>query len=97
LLINLELLPRTLNRKKSNRITPRAYSFAKKFLAAGVIDAESLETVQSAGGNDARTPEVENGSCEQSSPDGETAVENNEARLDPLKPGRTDAPIKILE
>lgn len=42
LLINLEMMPRTLNRKKSNKVTERAYSMARRFFEAGVNDAGKL-------------------------------------------------------
>lgn len=48
LLINLELMPRTLNRKKSNKVTARASSMAKRFFDAGVMMPESFETVMKA-------------------------------------------------
>lgn len=45
LLINLELLPRTLNRKKSNKVTKRAAAMAKRFYDAGVMLPESYRAV----------------------------------------------------
>lgn len=48
LLINLELMPRTLNRKKSDRVTDRVRSFAEKFYEAGVMMKESYERVMEA-------------------------------------------------
>ncbi|MEM6823181.1 MAG: hypothetical protein AAF558_14715 [Verrucomicrobiota bacterium] len=45
LLINLELLPMTLNRKKSNKVTDRVLSFAKQFYEAEVMLPESFEAV----------------------------------------------------
>lgn len=48
LLINLELMPMTLNREKSNKVTDRAYSTAEKFFKAGVMTQESWEAVSAA-------------------------------------------------
>jgi hypothetical protein len=45
LLINLELMPRTLNRRKSKKVTQRAEQMAKRFFDAGVMRAESYEVV----------------------------------------------------
>tara|TARA_R110000850_G_scaffold17996_29_gene54672 strand:- start:3736 stop:4146 length:411 start_codon:yes stop_codon:yes gene_type:complete len=45
LLINLEMMPMTLNRKESNKVTPRAAATAKKFYDAGVMLSESYHTV----------------------------------------------------
>ncbi len=45
LLINLELMPMTLNRKKSNKVTQRAAQIAKKFFEAGVMLPKSYEHV----------------------------------------------------
>ena len=41
LLINLELMPMTLNRRKSDKVTERAASMAKRFFDAGVMMPES--------------------------------------------------------
>jgi len=57
LLINLEMMPRTLNRKKSNKVTERAYSMAKRFFEAGVMTPESWETVESAEPDESETNE----------------------------------------
>ena len=43
LLINLELMPMTLNRRKSDKVTERAAQMAKKFFEAGVMMLESYE------------------------------------------------------
>lgn len=48
LLINLELMPQTLNRKKSDKVTDRIRSFAKRFYDAGVMMTESFERVMEA-------------------------------------------------
>lgn len=48
LLINLEFLPRTLNRRKSDTVTDRAYSMAKRFHDAGMMTPESWRAVQGA-------------------------------------------------
>ena len=45
LLINLELMPMTLNRRKSDKVTQRAAQMAKKFYEAGVMMGESFERV----------------------------------------------------
>jgi len=46
LLINLELMPRTLNRRKGNKVTDRVQQMAKTFFEAGVMQAQSFETIQ---------------------------------------------------
>lgn len=48
LLINLELMPMTLNRKKSDKVTPRSAAMAKRFFEAGVMTAESYARVSEA-------------------------------------------------
>ena len=48
LLINLEMMPMTLNRRKSDKVTDRAYSMAKRFLEAGVMLPESWRAVEGA-------------------------------------------------
>ncbi len=48
LLINLEMMPQTLNRRKSNKVTERAYSMAKRFHEAGVMMPESWLEVEEA-------------------------------------------------
>ena len=48
LMINLEMLPHTLNWEKSNKITERAYSMAKRFFETGVMMPESWQTVEEA-------------------------------------------------
>lgn len=48
LLINLELMPMTLNRRKSKKVTPRVRSFAKRFHEAGVMLPASHERVMKA-------------------------------------------------
>jgi len=48
LLINLELMPRTLNRRKSNKVTERAEQMAKRFFYAGVMMSESFDAVTKA-------------------------------------------------
>lgn len=48
LLINLELMPRTLNRRKSDKVTERGLATAKKFFEAGVMRPESWEAVRKA-------------------------------------------------
>ena len=45
LLINLELMPMTLNRRKSDKVTERAAQMAKSFYEAGVMMPESYERV----------------------------------------------------
>ena len=45
LLINLELMPMTLNRRKSDKVTERAAQIAKKFYEAGVMMPESYERI----------------------------------------------------
>lgn len=45
LLINLELMPRTLNREKSDKVTERGAQMAKRFFEAGVMMRESYDAV----------------------------------------------------
>ncbi len=45
-LANLEMLPKTLNRKKSNQVGERQLSYAEKLGAAGLLSKESLEQVR---------------------------------------------------
>ena len=45
LLINLELMPMTLNRRKSDKVTQRAAQMAKKFYESGVMMGESYQRV----------------------------------------------------
>ncbi|MEW6305470.1 MAG: hypothetical protein AB1705_18495 [Verrucomicrobiota bacterium] len=45
-LANLEMLPRTLNRKKSNRVNERALKHAERLFAAGLLKEESLARVK---------------------------------------------------
>jgi 5-methylcytosine-specific restriction endonuclease McrA len=45
-LANLEMLPKTLNRKKSNQVGERQLSYAEKLCTAGMVSKESLEKVQ---------------------------------------------------
>tara|TARA_R110002096_G_scaffold239769_1_gene431556 strand:+ start:207 stop:827 length:621 start_codon:yes stop_codon:yes gene_type:complete len=48
LLINLEMMPMTLNRRKSNKVTQRAAQMAQKFYDAGVMLPSSFERVMEA-------------------------------------------------
>ncbi|MDA7921301.1 hypothetical protein N9B73_06045 [Verrucomicrobiales bacterium] len=48
LLINLEMMPMTLNRRKSNKVTERAAAMAKRFYEAGVMTPDSFERVMKA-------------------------------------------------
>lgn len=48
-LANLELLPRTLNRKKLDHVGPRQLALAERFAAAGLLPPASLERVRQAG------------------------------------------------
>ncbi len=50
LLINLEMMPVTLNRRKSNKVTERAYSMGKRFLNAGILRPESWRAVEAEAG-----------------------------------------------
>lgn len=43
---NLELMPASLNRKKSNRVTSRQVAHAELLFQAGLLTAESLERVR---------------------------------------------------
>jgi len=45
-LANLELMPTSLNRKKSNRVNSRHVSHAEKLFQAGLLTVESLERVK---------------------------------------------------
>ncbi len=45
-LANLEMLPKTLNRQKSNRVTDRQLDYAAKLRAAGLLGQESFNRVQ---------------------------------------------------
>ena len=45
-LANLEMLPKTLNRKKSNHVGERQISHAEKLFDAGLLKKESLEKVR---------------------------------------------------
>ena len=45
-LANLELLPETLNRRKSNRVGPRQLAHAEALRSAGLLTAESYARVQ---------------------------------------------------
>jgi hypothetical protein len=45
-LANLEMLPKTLNRKKSNHVGDRQISHAEKLFDAGLLKNESLEKVR---------------------------------------------------
>jgi hypothetical protein len=47
-LANLEMLPRTLNRQKSNKVGERQLAHAQKLHEAGLLTRESLERVRSA-------------------------------------------------
>ncbi len=44
-LANLEMLPRTLNRRKSNRVGERQLAYADKFYAVGMLSKPSWERV----------------------------------------------------
>lgn len=45
-LANLEMLPKTLNRQKSNRVNERQLAHAEKLFEAGMLGKESLEEVR---------------------------------------------------
>lgn len=45
-LANLELMPASLNRKKSDRVTSRQVAHAEKLFAAGLLRPETLERVR---------------------------------------------------
>lgn len=45
-LANLEMLPKTLNRRKSNHVQQRQLDYALKFFQAGLLRKESLDRVQ---------------------------------------------------
>lgn len=47
-LANLEMLPKTLNREKSNRVGDRQLSHAKRLLDAGLLTPESFARVKAA-------------------------------------------------
>ena len=47
-LANLEMLPRTLNRQKSNKVSERQLAHAQKLHEAGLLSEESLERVKNA-------------------------------------------------
>ena len=47
-LANLEMLPRTLNRSKSNRVGERQWAYAQKLFAAGLLSEQSLAKVKAA-------------------------------------------------
>ena len=44
--MNLELLPASLNRSKSDKITDRARVFAKELYDAGLLSEEGLKAVE---------------------------------------------------
>lgn len=46
-LANLELMPRTVNRRKSDKVTERQVEFAEKLAAAGLLEQKTLEKVRS--------------------------------------------------
>jgi hypothetical protein len=46
-LANLEMLPRTENRRKSDRIGERQLAYAEKFLSAGMLRKETMENIRS--------------------------------------------------
>jgi hypothetical protein len=48
-LANLEMLPKTLNRQKSNHVSARQLDYAAKFLAAGLLSRTSFERLQAKG------------------------------------------------
>lgn len=50
-LANLEMLPRTLNRQKTNRVGPRQLAYAEKFYEAGLLTKPSWERVRLKGGD----------------------------------------------
>jgi hypothetical protein len=45
-LANLEMLPKTMNRQKSNHVTTRQLDYAARFLEAGLLSKESFVRVQ---------------------------------------------------
>lgn len=45
-LANLEMLPETLNRRKSNRVTKQQLAHAEKFFEIGLLKKESLEHIR---------------------------------------------------
>lgn len=49
-LANLELLPKTVNRRKSNRVGERQWSLAEELHRAGLLGEESWQRVQRAAG-----------------------------------------------
>jgi hypothetical protein len=51
-LANLEMLPRTLNRQKSNRVGARQLAYADKFYEAGMLPKTSWERVHAHARND---------------------------------------------
>ena len=48
-LVNLEFLPATLNQKKGAKVGERQVALARKFHAAGIIDAAELGAIKAAG------------------------------------------------
>ncbi|MBC8001585.1 MAG: hypothetical protein H7X97_03260, partial [Opitutaceae bacterium] len=45
-LANLEMLPKSLNRQKSNRVNERQLAHARTLLAAGLLTADSFAKVE---------------------------------------------------
>ncbi len=45
-LANLEMLPRTVNRRKSDKVTERQVDYAERLYEAGLLSKESLEKVR---------------------------------------------------
>ena len=45
-LANLEMMPSTLNRKKSNRITSRQIAYAEKFYDIGLIEENTISQIR---------------------------------------------------
>lgn len=55
-LANLEMMPATLNRKKSNQVGERQLSHAKKLLEAGLLTRESYDRVAAKASESAKSP-----------------------------------------
>lgn len=49
---NLEMLPRTENRRKSDRVGERQLAHAEKFFAAGMLGREAMENIRSRASHD---------------------------------------------
>lgn len=47
-IVNLEFLPATLNLKKGAKVGERQVAVARKFHAAGIIDAAALDAIEAA-------------------------------------------------